>query len=94
MKRTPQNQAPDDADARRAIKPVTVYTVETLPAPDMATYTAARKTVELADELIVPPREAKTFRVPAGNFFRKRHSRSCYQAFWDTPFQRFAAVTN
>ena len=70
MKHTPQNQAPADADARRAIKPVTVYTVDTLPVPDMATYAAARKTMELTDEVIVPPRDARTFHVPAGNFFR------------------------
>ena len=70
MKCTPQSQAPADADARRAIKPVTVYTVDTLPVPDMATYAAARKTMELTDEVIVPPRDARTFRVPAGNFFR------------------------
>ena len=70
MKRTPQSQAPEDADARRAIKPVTVYTIDMLPAPDMATYAAARKTMQLTDEFIVLPRDARTFRVPAGNFFR------------------------
>ena len=30
--------APDDAAARRAIKPVICYDVETLPAPDMGLY--------------------------------------------------------
>jgi hypothetical protein len=36
MKRTPQSQAPVDADARRAIKPVICYLSDTLPAPDIA----------------------------------------------------------
>jgi hypothetical protein len=45
MKHTPQNQAPADADARRAIKPVICYPTDTLPVPDMAVYAAARKTL-------------------------------------------------
>ena len=69
MKRTPQSQAPDDADARRAIKPVVCYPVYTLPPPDMNTYAAARQTMELTDVVVVPPRDARTFRVPAGHFF-------------------------
>jgi uncharacterized protein YcgI (DUF1989 family) len=70
MKRTPKSQAPADADARRAVKPVICYPVDTLPRPDMATYAAARKAMELTDEVIVPPRDARIFRVPSGNFFR------------------------
>ena len=70
MKRTPQNHAPADADARMAIKPVICYPVDTLPPPDMATYAAARKSMALTSEVLVPPRDARTFRVPAGNFFR------------------------
>ena len=70
MKRTPQSKAPADADARRAVQPVICYPVDTLPMPNMALYAAARETMKMTDELIVPPREAGTFRVPAGNFFR------------------------
>ncbi|MFZ0241738.1 MAG: DUF1989 domain-containing protein [Desulfobacterales bacterium] len=70
MKHAPKNNAPVDADDRRAIKPVICYPVDTLPPPDMATYIAARNTIDLTDEVIVPPRDAGTFRVPAGNFFR------------------------
>ena len=70
MKRTPQNQAPADADARRAVKPVICYPVDTLTMPDMAAYAAARKTMELTDEMIVAPRDAGTFRVASGSFFR------------------------
>ena len=70
MKRTPQNQTPEDANARKAIEPVICYPVDTLPPPDMNLYAAARKKMNPIDEVIVPPREAKTFRVPSGHFFR------------------------
>ncbi len=70
MKRTPQCQPPVDAEARRAINPVICYPVDTLPQPDMAAYAAARQTMELTDAVVVPPRDARTFRVPAGHFFR------------------------
>lgn len=62
--------APQDADARRAIKPVICYPVETLPKPDMALYETARKTLTKTDEVLVPARDARTFTVPAGHFFR------------------------
>lgn len=61
---------PIDADARRAIKPVICYPVDTLPAPDMALYSAARETLVKVDEIIAPARDAATFHVPAGHFFR------------------------
>jgi uncharacterized protein YcgI (DUF1989 family) len=61
---------PDDAEARRAIKPVICYPVETLPHPDMALYAQARSDLRKTDEVLVPPRDARTFTVPAGHFFR------------------------
>ena len=61
---------PEDADARRAVKPVICYPVDTLPKPDMALYQSARAGLQKTSELRVPPREAATFHVPAGNFFR------------------------
>lgn len=70
MKREPQNLAPGDAAERRAVRPVTVYPVGTLPAPDMTLYFEARGETECLDELLVPPREAACFHVPAGHFFR------------------------
>ena len=70
MKRTPQNQTPADGDARRAIKPVICYPVDTLSPPDMTAYAAARQSMELTNVVVVPPREARTFRVPGGYFFR------------------------
>ena len=61
---------PADAEARRAVKPVICYPVETLPTPDMGLYDAARQTLTKLDEVLVPPREARCFAVPAGHFFR------------------------
>ncbi len=70
MKSTPQNPAPSDAAARKGIKPVVCYPIDTLKLPDMALYTAARKTIELKEVLTVPPRDARTFKAAAGDFFR------------------------
>jgi len=36
----------------------------------MAIYAAARESMKLTDEVIVPPRDAEIFRVSVGNFFR------------------------
>jgi len=63
-------QAPDDADARRAVAPVICYPTETLPQPDLALYRAAREGMEQVSETTVPPREAACFRVKAGQVFR------------------------
>ncbi len=70
MKPAPQNEAPADAHTRRGIKPVICYPIKTLPLPDMAAYGAARATLQLTDSLIVAPRDAQTFSVRAGHFFR------------------------
>jgi uncharacterized protein len=61
---------PKDAAARRAVKPVICYPVDTLPVPDMAGYERARATMTKVDEVLVPPRDAGCFTVPAGHFFR------------------------
>ncbi|MGB8622782.1 MAG: DUF1989 domain-containing protein [Paracoccaceae bacterium] len=61
---------PEDADARRALRPVIAYPPDTLPRPDMAAYRAAREGMEKTAEVTVPPREARCFRVPAGHVFR------------------------
>lgn len=70
MKYTPENKAPDDAQARKEIAPVVCYPIDTLPAHNQSFYGEARKTLELVDEVIAAPREAATFHVPAGHFFR------------------------
>ncbi|MGB3243625.1 MAG: DUF1989 domain-containing protein [Sulfitobacter sp.] len=61
---------PKDAEARRAVRPVICYPAETLPPPDMALYDAARTTLTKTGEVLVPARDAATFEVPAGHFFR------------------------
>jgi uncharacterized protein YcgI (DUF1989 family) len=66
----PESPAPADADARRAVAPVICYPVETLPRPDLAGLRAARANAHKTGEVLVPPREARMFRVPAGHFFR------------------------
>lgn len=66
----PETPAPVDADTRRAIPPVICYPVETLQPAQMEIYRRARASLTPVAEITVPPREAATFRVPAGHFFR------------------------
>jgi uncharacterized protein YcgI (DUF1989 family) len=61
---------PHDAEARRGVRPVICYPVETLPRPDIVAYRAARQGWRLIETITVPPREAGCFSVPAGHFFR------------------------
>jgi uncharacterized protein YcgI (DUF1989 family) len=70
MKYTPENPAPSDAQARKEIEPVICYPINTLAPHDHEFYGNARKELELIDEVIVAPRDANTFHVPAGHFFR------------------------
>lgn len=70
MKYTPQNPAPLDAAARKAVKPVICYPVDSFPAYDASVFAPARESMQLIDEVIIPPRDAKVFDVPAGHFFR------------------------
>jgi len=61
---------PADAPQRRAAEPVICYTAELLPEFDQAFYARVRNDPQKTDELIVPPRDARTFRIPAGCLFR------------------------
>ena len=61
---------PPDAEQRRNIKPIVCYSVEGLPNYDAQSLYSAREALTLVDEVIVPPRDARTFKVPAGHFFR------------------------
>ena len=61
---------PHDAEARRKVKPVICYPNETLPVPDLELYRAARQGAEKVDEILVPARDARTFRAEEGQFFR------------------------
>lgn len=63
-------QAPADAEARRAVAPVICYPNETLPVPDMALYAQALEGAEVIETVLAAPREACSFRVESGQFFR------------------------
>jgi len=70
MKPIAQNTAPADAKQRKAVRPVIAYPADALPQPDMGRYIEARGTLERTGEVIVAPRDAATFQVAAGHFFR------------------------
>lgn len=70
MKTNVMTAAPADAAARKAVVPVVCYPVETLPRPDLSVYRALRDDLELVETIVVPPREAATWSVPAGHFCR------------------------
>jgi len=62
--------APPDAAARRSARAHVVYSVDNLPRFDAAFYNAARSELTKIAEVIVPPRDARAFSVPAGHFLR------------------------
>ncbi|MEE9333434.1 MAG: DUF1989 domain-containing protein [Granulosicoccaceae bacterium] len=64
------NTPPADAAERKSAPPLVCYKVENLPFVDMPAINAVRQQLEKTDEVIVAPRDAATFTVPAGHFFR------------------------
>lgn len=70
MKYAPENPAPLDAASRRAVKPVICYPTNTLPERPMDVFLYAREYTRKVDEIVIQPREAGCFSVPAGFFFR------------------------
>jgi uncharacterized protein len=71
MKLTPpENPPPPDRSARMSARPVICYPADTLPQPDIEACRAARVGWTRTAQVIVPPREAASFMVPAGHFFR------------------------
>jgi uncharacterized protein len=70
MTRSAQTAAPPDAAVRRKATPVVTYSIAQLPVFDAAFYDSARVDATKVLEVIVPPREAQAFSVPAGHFFR------------------------
>lgn len=59
-----------DQQQSKNLRPVICYPVDTLPQPDLASYWAARAGWTKTSEVIVQARDAATFTVPAGHFFR------------------------
>lgn len=70
MKSSHEHAAPADAAARWAVRPVVCYPTDGLPPPPLALYRAARPGLASVADLLIPARDARTFRVPAGHFFR------------------------
>ncbi|MFK7875980.1 MAG: urea carboxylase-associated family protein [Paracoccaceae bacterium] len=62
--------APDHAEAHRALPPVVCYPPDTLSGPDLALYSRARATAKKIGEVRIPARHACCFEVPKGHFFR------------------------
>ncbi|MGI9364952.1 MAG: urea carboxylase-associated family protein [Rhizobiaceae bacterium] len=70
MKPSPRHPAPADASQRKLVKPVVCYPITTFPKFDHTAFATARQGMELIDEVMVAPRDASTFTVKAGEFFR------------------------
>ena len=70
MKSSKKKLSPDDAELRKSVKPVICYPTDSLKLPNMNDYLIARKNLKKIDQIIIPPRDAKCFRVPKSHFFR------------------------
>ena len=70
MKSSKKKLSPDDAELRKSVKPVICYPTDSLKSPNMNDYLIARKNLKKIDQIIIPPRDAKCFRVPKSCFFR------------------------
>jgi uncharacterized protein YcgI (DUF1989 family) len=70
MKPSAEHHEPADAQLRRAAKPVIAYPQDQLPAFDAAWHARARAGMSRIRQIRIPPRDAATFEVPAGHFFR------------------------
>ena len=70
MKSSKKKLSPDDAELRKSVKPVICYPTDSLKSPNMNDYLIARKNLKKIDQIIIPHRDAKCFRVPKSHFFR------------------------
>ena len=70
MKNTRQSKKPKNVQSYRNVRPVIVYPDTKLPNNKINHYQLIRKDREMVRELVIPPRDARTFIVPAGHFFR------------------------
>ena len=61
---------PNDADKRRAVRPVICYPNDTLPDPDLRELNKNKKALTLIKKIIVEPREGACFSVKSSQFFR------------------------
>jgi uncharacterized protein len=70
MTRSAHTMPPPDAAARRSATAVVSYAVEQLPPFDADFYGVVRTGLTKVSELMVPPRDGRTFSMPAGHVFR------------------------
>lgn len=67
----PTTPEPDDAADRRGAAPVVCYELDRLPRGPAAEWLSRwRESLELSGVVMIAPRDAATFRVPAGHAFR------------------------
>ncbi|MDA9071297.1 DUF1989 domain-containing protein [Candidatus Pelagibacter sp.] len=70
MKVKKYSETPLDANDRKNLKPVICYPIDDLIDSNLSLLFEARKHINKIAETIIPPRDAKTFEVKAGQFFR------------------------
>ena len=64
------SKKPKDLDLRVGAKPIICYPNDTLDNENLDILLNARKHLKKEEEIIIPPRDARTFKVKSGNFFR------------------------
>ena len=64
------SKKPDDSKKRISTNPVICYPNENLENENLDILHKARKYLKKESEVLIPPRDAKTFKVKMGNFFR------------------------
>ncbi len=64
------SKKPEDSEKRTNAKAIICYPNESLENGNLNILHEARKYLKKEDEILIPPRDAKTFNVKAGKFFR------------------------
>ena len=70
MKTRKYSTVPLDAHHRLNTKPTICYPIDDLKDPNLSILHSARKDLKKITEIMIPPRDAKTFEVKKGHFFR------------------------
>jgi uncharacterized protein YcgI (DUF1989 family) len=70
MKINKFSKKPENIESRTGSKPIVCYPNDTLENNNLNILHEARKHIKKIEEITIPPRDAKTFKVNSGNFFR------------------------
>ena len=70
MKNKKYSSLPFDSKERKSSEPVICYPLESLSETNLPILHEARKHITKISEVVIPPRDAKTFEVKSGHFFR------------------------